>query len=826
MPLDLAPRARRRLIVPAVKHAPRETLVAATPFFLRGTAMPEAAQPPLLSFEGTSFVEDFLAAVANPQALPKLLPWRDWSEPPSGVLDAAGSALYPITLKRAEPLAIEDDGLPGDGIPAGTPPWLRKLYLPLHQRFTFVAFDLVCRRLGFPPVDRARIVASGAVVRRLRPDRTCERWEDWISADGKRGVWTELALPIAQLDPQAIAAGAYAGQEVALRARLGLPADTPLPTALDSAKLALLQPDAAAGAAARHCTLYGYLPVFSSAEQAGDAVPLSPAETVSALQQRATDTVAQAALAAPTMATTINAALGDLLDATVLPAQPSSAEIANAWNTVDGFIGSGGPPAGPADQAVASALDRMLGAMLAAGFSVLAPATVDADALDADEPETAGLWLGRARDLLGTWAADGSRRTERFGSVWGAENYTANRPSWRILLDHRLRQVATAFRNGTPVPPATGGVSVGVNPEDAGMLWACVLLRLRVMRIGLAATLRRQMFGPDAETASLIAMQGGVPAGTPGALGEEIAAALGLEAWRGTPDAPTWPPLDLRTPPGTGDLRAWDAHEAARRMEDAFAAFETGVAPAGTAFDEEQNARLDARATSIAGRIGQLTGGASDPTILRVQGLEVLEQPARGLLGLPGATPTSLAIASLGISLAARYANQAVALRVARDEARVPRKRYDHDSLYAVWCWARVAGRDRCEKETIVWTLGSEPFSIAEPTDILGAKPATVQLPDIPKLIRDIPRMAKARAKPFAAFAAPPNSSYITGEEPEDTKRAWGIGWICSFGIPVLTICAFILFSIIFSILILIPGFFWMLLLKFCIPIPVPKKSS
>jgi hypothetical protein len=156
----------------------------------------------------------------------------------------------------------------------------------------------------------------------------------------------------------------------------------------------------------------------------------------------------------------------------------------------------------------------------------------------------------------------------------------------------------------------------------------------------------------------------------------------------------------------------------------------------------------------------------------------------------------------------------------------VPRLRYDNDSLYAVWCWARVAGRDKCEKETIVWTLGSEPFSVAEPTDILGAKPATVQLPDIPKLIRDIPRIAKARAKPFAAFAAPPNSSYVTGEEPEDTKRAWGIGFICSFGIPVLTICAYILFSIIFSILIILPSFFWMLLLKFCIPIPVPKKSS
>uniref|UniRef100_UPI0022EB79FA hypothetical protein n=1 Tax=Falsiroseomonas oryzae TaxID=2766473 RepID=UPI0022EB79FA len=208
----------------------------------------------------------------------------------------------------------------------------------------------------------------------------------------------------------------------------------------------------------------------------------------------------------------------------------------------------------------------------------------------------------------------------------------------------------------------------------------------------------------------------------------------------------------------------------------------------------------------------------------RVQGLERREQPARGLLGLPGAAPTAGAVQALGTPVGNRYDQQAVALRVARDEARVPRLRYDHDNLYAVWCWVRVAGRDPCEKARIVWTLGSEPFSIAEPSDVLGARPAMVQLPDIPRLIRDIPRIAKARARPFAAFAAPPNSSYVTGEDPEDTRRAWGIGWICSFGIPVLTICAYILFSIIFSILIILPGFAWMLFLKFCIP--VPKRSS
>jgi hypothetical protein len=412
-----------------------------------------------------------------------------------------------------------------------------------------------------------------------------------------------------------------------------------------------------------------------------------------------------------------------------------------------------------------------------------------------------------------------------FGSDWGADNFLANRPSWRVLLDARLRQYATALIDGTPVPPARAGTTSQINTGDAGVLFTCVMLRLRVLRIALAASLREQMFGPGADASSLIEIAPEGPAATAGALGTEIAAALALEEWRGTPEEPAWPPLNTATPPTGSDRRAFRAHEAAMRLDEIYAEFENAVAPAGTAFDEEQSARLDDRANAIAARLATLTDTPTAAASLRAQGLEIREQPARGILGIPGFAPTSFAVASLGIALAARYADQAYALRVSRDEARVQRLRYDADSLYAVWCFARVAGRDACEKEQVVWTLGSEPFSLAEPTDLLGARPATVQLPDINKLIRDIPRIAKAKAKPFAAFAAPPNSSYITGEEAADTKRAWGIGWICSFAIPVLTICAWILFSIIFSILIILPSFTWMLFLKFCIPIPVPKKS-
>lgn len=65
---------------------------------------------------------------------------------------------------------------------------------------------------------------------------------------------------------------------------------------------------------------------------------------------------------------------------------------------------------------------------------------------------------------------------------------------------------------------------------------------------------------------------------------------------------------------------------------------------------------------------------------------------------------------------------------------------------------------------------------------------------------------------------AQPGSGVKVGDAMADTRRDFGLGMICNFGIPILTICALILFNIIFSILIKLPAFSWMLFLKFCLP--------
>jgi len=840
MSVSLAPAApkprRRRLIVPAHRSEARETLAIATPFFLRAGTDPAPAAPPLLSFDGDAFMEDLAAAVADPAKWPKLLPWRDWAEPPQGMLDANGAARYDtLAVARGAPVAIErDPALPagGDGVPAGTPPWLRKLYLPLHQRFTFVAFDVACQRAGWPRLARSRVLGSGAVVRRLRPGAN-EAWEDWISADGKRGIWIALARAVstpnpvvlprvaAPLDPEALTAADFQGIEGSVRARLGLVAGATLPMALDSARLTLLPPDFAAGAAAQHCTLHGYVPVFSAAEQATDIVASTAASLTTELRAKATAAVQATAAAAPALRSRVEPALNTLLGLTVLPPRPASSAVATAWMTLGAF-NSGDITITGGRANIEQALDAVLRRLLAEGWAMLAPnSALDSDALLAAgaAPDTAAGWLDRAQAVLRAAANGGGV----IGHEWTRRSFGSLAGSWRILLDNRLNDLADRIRAGVPLPRVTPAVPVGVSDDDAQLLLACCVLRLRRLRVALVVSLRQQMFG-DQQAATLTVQRNSVPQVTAGALGQEIMASLGLESWRGTAQEPAWPPLTTQAPRIGGDQRAANAHAAALILEDAFADFEAAGAEAGSVFEEEQDARLRAANAALLARLA-LADPASQPyNALRRHGLEPREQPARGLLALPGPRPDSAALNIAASAVAARF-SAPKAVVAARDTARVQRLRYDHNSLYAIWCWVRVAGRDACEPPQIIWTQRTEPFSIAEPTDVLGARPATIQLPDIGRLIRDIPRIAKAKARPFAGFAAPPNSSYITGEEAADTQRAWGIAWVCSFGIPVLTICAYILFSIIFSILIILPGFFWMLLLKFCIPIPVPKKS-
>jgi hypothetical protein len=163
-----------------------------------------------------------------------------------------------------------------------------------------------------------------------------------------------------------------------------------------------------------------------------------------------------------------------------------------------------------------------------------------------------------------------------------------------------------------------------------------------------------------------------------------------------------------------------------------------------------------------------------------------------------------------------RLIEAALACLTEQHAARVgpPEKFRDARARYAVRGFLRVAGHDDCP-DRLVWSAESEPFRILPWWD--GEGPGTtIALPDIAQL---------KRVKPSVAFALPANiANLLKGNMKDlaDGKKVStdgpGIDWLCSFSIPFITLCAFIVLNIFLSLFDII--FRWMLFIKICIPIP------
>ena len=382
------------------------------------------------------------------------------------------------------------------------------------------------------------------------------------------------------------------------------------------------------------------------------------------------------------------------------------------------------------------------------------------------------------------------------------------------------------------------------------MLVGLMLLRVRAVRLTLAHRIQDAVFnetgGHLGEVAKYTKRR--MPAYDPVAgedvdvddvqtqtlssLGDEVEAHLEIEAQREAGEiALGWPQIDLVN--GIDSARLVGIHAACRRLEEVMGDIDEEGSGAGSAYADEMAARVRGEKDRLARLLISSTDfgvpGARQDLLPDTLGVRLDEQPGRGLFVHPGPQPTRSQLNDLVDTVVARYGvatsgsaeeREAEIRREAQSLEEIVRPQYDAQSLYAVWCWFRVAGRHECEKEVVVWTPRGDVFQIAEPMDVLGLKPTTVQLPDLKKLVRDLPRIARARARPFAALHTPADSGYVVGDDIEDTERAWGIEMICAYGIPVYTICALILFTIVFNILKIIPGFMWLPLLKFCIPVP------
>lgn len=136
---------------------------------------------------------------------------------------------------------------------------------------------------------------------------------------------------------------------------------------------------------------------------------------------------------------------------------------------------------------------------------------------------------------------------------------------------------------------------------------------------------------------------------------------------------------------------------------------------------------------------------------------------------------------------------------------------------YAVRPFLRVRCADGCPPR-LVWGGESEPFRILPWWENDGPA-ARIALPNITDF---------KKAKPNVAFEVPPNiANLLQGDmkklkDGEGATGGLGLAWICSFSLPIITLCAFIVLSIFLSLFDLI--FRWLAFIKICIP--VPKRSE
>ncbi len=192
----------------------------------------------------------------------------------------------------------------------------------------------------------------------------------------------------------------------------------------------------------------------------------------------------------------------------------------------------------------------------------------------------------------------------------------------------------------------------------------------------------------------------------------------------------------------------------------------------------------------------------------------------------PAATPPEMPMSwpSLEPSARTRLANalsRAVARRFA-DTKRQPGRFDEPGAQYQLRAFVRMKPDGPCPART-EWSAYSEPFVIAPWYEGGGAPPVQIPLPDVSDraLLRSL--------KPNVAFEVPPALQNLLLGSPKDLmegKKSGGgsftIGWICSFSLPIITICAFICLNIFLSLFDLI--FRWMFFIKICIPFP--KRSE
>ncbi|ABF86618.1 hypothetical protein MXAN_4502 [Myxococcus xanthus DK 1622] len=151
-----------------------------------------------------------------------------------------------------------------------------------------------------------------------------------------------------------------------------------------------------------------------------------------------------------------------------------------------------------------------------------------------------------------------------------------------------------------------------------------------------------------------------------------------------------------------------------------------------------------------------------------------------------------------------------------------PERRFERrGSRYVARAFVRIHREDGCPP-AIVWSEESAPFTIAAWHERGKRPPVLIPLPSLKDL---------SAFKPNVTFQVPPGMNELLNKNsPKDflegsasTPAGQGIGWLCGFNIPIITLCAFIVLNLFLSLLNIV--FFWIALIKICIPIPASLRE-
>ena len=156
----------------------------------------------------------------------------------------------------------------------------------------------------------------------------------------------------------------------------------------------------------------------------------------------------------------------------------------------------------------------------------------------------------------------------------------------------------------------------------------------------------------------------------------------------------------------------------------------------------------------------------------------------------------------------------------------MPQGRFQNSSRrYRLRMFVRVKSAHPNCPPTLVWSRYSEPFQIAPWYQSSGRPHVPVPLPD------PTDRNFLKNVKPDCTFSVPGGlMGAMQGTSMSGLMNGagggakLGLGWLCSFSIPLITICAFFVLNIFLSLLNIV--FFWMAFIKICIPIPTIESDQ